>query len=123
MLLFFEAERKLAMKKFLVLYHAPISASEQMAKATPEQAKAGMDLWMNWSKKNAGAIVDLGAPLGRGKNVQARSASDSKSTVAGYSLLQCEPMDAATKAVADHPHFHTPGGPIEILEFLPMPGM
>jgi hypothetical protein len=111
------------MKKFLVLYHAPISASEQMAKATPEQAKAGMDLWMSWSKKNASKIADLGAPLRPGKSTQARSASESKSTITGYSLLQDESMDAATKALADHPHFHTPGVSIEILEFLPIPGM
>jgi hypothetical protein len=38
------------MKKFLVLYRAPISAREQMAKATPEQAKAGMDAWMGCAK-------------------------------------------------------------------------
>jgi hypothetical protein len=40
------------MKKFLVLYRAPISAREQMAKATPEQAKAGMDAWMGWAKRS-----------------------------------------------------------------------
>ena len=52
------------MKKFLVIYEAPISASEQMANATPEQAKAGMEAWMTWAKKAEGSIVDLGAPLG-----------------------------------------------------------
>ena len=111
------------MKKYLVLYHAPASASEQMAKATPEQAKAGMDLWMKWSTKNASAIVDLGAPLGGAKNVQPRSASDSKSNVVGYSLIQGESMEAATRVLAEHPHFHTPGGSIELFEFLPIPGM
>ena len=29
------------MNKYLVLYRAPVSAREQMANATPEQAKAG----------------------------------------------------------------------------------
>jgi hypothetical protein len=31
------------MKRFLVLYQSATSAEEQMARATPEQAKAGMD--------------------------------------------------------------------------------
>jgi hypothetical protein len=105
------------MKKYLVLYHAPTTARDQMSKATP---KAGIDLWMNWSKKNADAIVDLGAPLGGGKNLQLRSASDSKSTLVGYSVLQDESMEAATKALVDYPHFHTPGS-IDVFEFLPMP--
>jgi hypothetical protein len=32
------------MNKYLVLYHADTSAREQMAKVSPEQAKAGMEL-------------------------------------------------------------------------------
>ncbi len=36
------------MKKYLVLYLSSVSASEQMSKASPERAKAGMDLWMAW---------------------------------------------------------------------------
>jgi hypothetical protein len=32
-------------------------------------------------------------------------------------------LDAATKVVEDHPHFHTPGGTIDVLEFLQIPGM
>jgi hypothetical protein len=31
------------MNKYLVLYHSSVPAREQMAQATPEQAKAGMD--------------------------------------------------------------------------------
>lgn len=44
------------MKKFLVLYHSPISNQEQMKKATPELMKAAMDGWMKW----AGKAVRLG---------------------------------------------------------------
>jgi hypothetical protein len=35
------------MKKFLVLYKASTASFEQMKKATPEQQKAGMDVWMS----------------------------------------------------------------------------
>ena len=41
------------MKKFVALYLAPASAiaqmKEQMKALTPEQMKAGMDMWMNWA--------------------------------------------------------------------------
>src|SRR5579863_9268006 len=57
------------MKKFLVLYKAPISAFEQMKKDTPEQKKAGMDMWMEWGKKAQASIVDMGAPLGKSLRV------------------------------------------------------
>ena len=107
------------MKKFLVLYEAPTTAMEQMAKATPEQAKQGMDLWMKWKNANEKGIVDLGAPLGNGVHLK----KGPSSPVVGYSIIQAASMDAAKKMVENHPHFHTQGGSIEVLEFLPMPGM
>src|SRR6185295_16046202 len=81
--------QELAMKKFMVLYQAPICAQEQMGKATPEQQKAGMDAWMAWSKKAGSAIVDLGQPLGNAQAV-AKNGGTSKGTtiVAGYSVMQ-----------------------------------
>lgn len=69
------------MKRFLVLYQANASAEEQMARATPEQAKAGMDAWMAWAGKAAGAIVELGAPLGGGRRIESGSKG------AGYTRL------------------------------------
>src|SRR4051812_34741690 len=105
------------MKKFMVLYLAPISAQEQMSKATPEQEKAGVDAWMAWSKKAGSAIVDFGQPLGNGQTV-AKGGATSKgtTTVAGYSVMQAESMAELTKALADHPHFMMPGGSIEVME-------
>ena len=103
------------MKKFLVLYKAPASAMEQMAKASPEQAKAGMDLWMKWKGANDKAIVDLGMPLGNG--------TDPKSDIVGYSILQGDSMKSVRKVLDNHPHLHTKGGSIAVLEMLPLPGM
>jgi hypothetical protein len=111
------------MKKFLELYEAPISATDQMVKATPEQAKAGMDAWMSWSKKNSKAIADLGMSLSKGKRVQPGSVGDGQSTVVGYSILQGDSLESITKILRDHPHLHTPGGSIEVFEFLQVPGM
>jgi hypothetical protein len=100
------------MKKFLVLYRSSVSAADQMAAATPEQAEAGMNAWMDWSERNRDAIVELGSPLG------------GDSDVSGYSIVQAESKDAAAELLEDHPHLRMPGdSSIELLEFLPMPGM
>lgn len=39
------------MKKIIVIYHAPVSAMEQMQDATPEEMQKGMEPWMIWVKK------------------------------------------------------------------------
>lgn len=108
------------MKNFLVLYQAPISAMEQMASATPEQAKAGMDAWMAWAQK---AVVDLGLPVGNGTSITKGAVAKGASKIAGYSILQAESMQAATALLEGHPHLHVPGASIEVLEGLPLPGM
>ena len=48
------------MAKFLVLYRSKVSAVEQMAQSTPEQAQAGMDAWTTWAEQAGDAVVDLG---------------------------------------------------------------
>lgn len=109
------------MTKYLVLYHAPKSAREQMASASPEQAKAGMDMWMNWMKRVGTGIVDMGAPTGDGAVVGgSKPAGDH---VGGYGVLQAESLDAAKKLLDGHPHLHMPGGWIELLEIIKLPGM
>jgi hypothetical protein len=111
------------MKKFLVLYKAPLSAFEQMKKATPEQQKAGMEAWMAWSKKAAPSIVDMGAPLGKSLRVTPGGASPSTNELGGYSIMQAESKEALGEALKGHPHFMMPDGSIEVVELMPMPGM
>jgi hypothetical protein len=108
------------MKKFLVLYRAPISASEQMAKTTPEQAKQGMDLWKAWGTKAAASIVDMGAPLERSAAIGGPA---SAGHIGGFSIMQAASIDALKKTLEGHPHFKMPGGSIEVFEFLSLPGM
>jgi hypothetical protein len=111
------------MKKFLVLYRAPNTSFEQMMKATPEQQKAGMEAWMAWGKKAAGAIVDMGAPLGKALRVTSAGASPTTNDLGGYSILQGESKEALAATLAGHPHFMMPGGFIEIVDVMPVPGM
>jgi hypothetical protein len=110
------------MTKFVVLYNSPISAEEMMANATPEEAKAGMDAWMAWSQKNGDSIVDLGVPLGSSKHIDGDSVSPGSTKASGYSIIQADSLDVATKMLGDHPHLQTPGGTIDVLECLAMPG-
>jgi hypothetical protein len=111
-------------KKFMVLYMAPASAMEQMANATPEQAKAGMDAWMGWSKKAGSAVVDLGMPLGKGKTLSGKGvAGDSESEVTGFSIMQADTPSKLRDMLKSHPHLKMPGASIEVLEYLPLPGM
>jgi len=98
------------MAKFLVLYRSDVSAAEQMANATPEEAAAGMQEWMRWFEATGEALVDGGAPTQGGDG-----------TVGGYSILQAADLAAAQGLVADHPHRRI--GTIDVLELLQMPGM
>ena len=113
------------MKKFMVLYMASGPEFEKMMKnSTPEQQKKGMDAWMKWMNANKASIVEGGAPLGKTKRVDSNGASNTKNEVGGYSVVQAESHDAATKIFGkDHPHLQMPGAWIEILEIMPMPGM
>ena len=113
------------MKKFMVLYMASPAQFEQwMKNATPEQHKSGMEAWMKWMNANKASIVEGGAPLGKTKRVDSNGASNTKNEVGGYSIVRAESHDAATKLFGkDHPHLQMPGAWIEILEFMPLPGM
>jgi hypothetical protein len=109
--------------KFMVLYRASTSAGEQMANATPEQMEAGMKMWMDWAQRCGDAIVDLGSPVGNARTVGASSGSGGDD-IGGFSIMQADSMDAVLGLLDGHPHLMTPGGAsIEVLEFLPMPGM
>jgi hypothetical protein len=111
------------MAKFLVLYNSPIPAEQVMAQVTPEQAEAGMALWNEWAEKNGEWIVDLGAPLGSGKHVEPGAVSPGSGKATGFSILEADSLDDAVRIVENHPHFHTPDGTIDVLDFLEMPGM
>jgi hypothetical protein len=112
------------MKKFLVLYRASQSGFEQMMKSTPEQQKAGMEAWMNWSKKAAGSIVEMGGPLGKAVKVTKGGATaPSPNDLGGYSVMQAESKEALAAQMKEHPHFMMPDGWIEIVDIMAIPGM
>ncbi|OJW84643.1 MAG: hypothetical protein BGO69_07945 [Bacteroidetes bacterium 46-16] len=114
------------MKKFIVLYHAPMDAMQQTADATPEQQAEGMKAWMDWAQKVGDKMVDLGAPLMNGRQVRPDgSSSDSDKNVVGYSVLQAGNMEEAKKLLEGHPHLSgwNDACTIEVHETMPIPGM
>ena len=104
------------MTNYLVLYRSKMTAAEQMAQSTPEQAQAGMDAWMSWAEQAGDAIVDLGAPL-----AVVDADGDSGDPIGGYSIVQAESAEALATVLESHPHLAM-GGTIETLECLSMPG-
>jgi hypothetical protein len=111
------------MPKFIVLYRSTTDATEQMATASPEQAQEGMALWMKWAEKAGPALVDLGSPVGESQLLPSGAKGDAGTPIGGFSILEAASADKVTTLLDDHPHLHSPGAVIEVLEFLPMPGM
>jgi len=110
------------MAKYMVLYRSSTPPRDQMANLSPEQAKAGMEAWMTWAGKAGSAIVDLGAPVQSVGSVGKGGSSGQQ--VCGFSILEADSKGAIEKMLDGHPHFMSPGdNSIEILEFLPVPGM
>ena len=110
------------MKKYIVIYHLPMSAMEQMKNATPEDMKEGMEQWMAWAKRCGDGLVDFGTPLGGGQKVTKSGSSPSDKNVVGYSILQAEDMEAAHALLKGHPHLDWAAGcEIEVHESLPPP--
>ena len=113
------------MKKFIVIYHAPVTAVMEMAKATPANQAKGMQAWMMWAKKCGSQLVDMGAPLANGIQLGAdgKTKLSDKNTV-GYSILLAKSMDDAKALMAGHPHLSTNAACcIEIHETMQIPGM
>jgi hypothetical protein len=92
------------MGRYIVLYEAPLGVAERFAQATPEEAMAGMQLWVDWAQRIGPGLVDPGKPLGNAVRVTTRNAASTESNIIGMSILQAESMDEALEMVKDHHH-------------------
>lgn len=93
------------MKKFLVIYYAPVAAMEQMAKISKEDQAKGMEAWFQWKANNESNILDFGAPLMPGQSLdKSEKWSASNKEVTGYSIVQGEAMEDIKSIFKGHPH-------------------
>lgn len=112
------------MKKFLVLYKAPVEQFQKaMTTMTPEEQKESMAEWGAWMGKNKANLADGGAPVGKTKQVTADGITDTRNDIGGYSIAQAESHEAAAKIFTDNPHLSRMKGTIEVMEIMEMPGM
>lgn len=107
----------------MIFYISKGSASERMANASPEQMKASMDEWIKWKDETSKTIkVEFGMPLQPTNSITANGVNEAHTPVSGYSILEGD-KDAIIEALKKHPQLKMPDSVIEVLEFLPMPGM
>lgn len=83
------------MAKYMAIYMAPATAMAQMMQATPEQMKAGMAEWTQWSDDNDEAIDDLGGPLGKTKRITGDGVADTKNELTGYTIVEADSFEDA----------------------------
>jgi hypothetical protein len=107
------------MKKFMILYMAPVAAEVQMD-VSPEEMKKGMEPWNAWFKKCGKAIVNMGAPLGKGTCIDEKGSTKGQMQVTGYTIIQVKDLEAAKVMLTDHPHMLLSKASMEILEIMPM---
>ena len=86
--------------------------------------KEGMQAWQVWVEKNASAIIDHGAPLGKTKRISGEGIADIRNNLAAYTVVRAPSHEAAAKLFESHPHFAIfPGDGVEVMECLPIPEM
>ena len=110
------------MKNFVVIYHAPTAAIEQMSSASPEEMQKGMEPWMASVAKCGDGLVDLGTTLAGGQKLSDSGSSPSDKNVVGYSILQAEDIQGVIAMLQGHPHLEWASGcEIEVHESMPLP--
>ncbi len=115
--------RGVEMTKYVVLYHMPASAMDDVPEQSPEDMQKAMEPWMKWAADCGDALVDLGTPLGNGQAISQGGSTPSNKDVAGYSILEAESMDAAKALLQGHPHITwNEACSIEVHEAMPLPG-
>ncbi len=112
------------MKKYLVIYHAPIDALQQTEGSSEQEMEKGMEVWMEWARKCGDKLVDLGMPLGNGQRlIPGGKSTGSDRQVCGYSILQANSLEEAEALLEDHPHLKWDAScEIEVHESLALPG-
>ena len=85
--------------------------------------REGIAAWKAWVEKHHTAIVAIGGPLGKTKQVTQRGIDDTSNDMGAFTVVRADSHEAAAKLFETHPHFTIfPGDSIEIMPVLPIPG-
>ena len=114
------------MKKFLVLYLAPVAVLEEWMKkdeATRKKEEEKMKAeWGAWMKEHRAALKET-AGAGKTKRVTQAGITDMKNEIMLFSIVEAETPEAAAKLFENHPHLVIPQASIEIMPLNNLPDM
>ncbi len=114
------------MKKFLVLYLAPVAVLEDWMKKSPEERKIEEDKmkteWDTWMKEHVAAVKET-AGAGKTTQVTKNGVNDIKNDIMLFSIVEAESSEVVAKMFENHPHFGIPQASIEIMPVNELSGM
>ena len=114
------------MKKFLVLYLAPLETMAEWMKRDPEERKEAkvkmQSEWKEWMQEHSSLLSET-AGAGKTKLVSGNGVTDSKNDLLLYSLAHGDSVDEVAKQFEGHPHLGVPGATIEVMEANVLPSM
>lgn len=107
------------MKKFMLIYNMPEGAINTENPKSNEEREESMQEWYKWRDAMGDSLIDFGSPLVNVVRMDPNGSSAvSKSTVAGYSIMQAKDLAEAVFMLESHPHLHwNPACSIEVHEF------
>jgi hypothetical protein len=84
--------------------------------------REGIAAWKAWVEKHQAAILEMGGPLGKTKQVDAGGIADISNELGAFTVVRAASHQAAAKMFENHPHFSVfPGERVEIMPVLPIP--
>ncbi len=108
------------MKKYLVSFQSELDTAP-LANESAEDQLNTLDQWTSWANDFNDSIVDKGAPLEQGVEIDIDgSESPAKGEVVGYSIIQANNMEEAKSMINQHPYFNgkDQGGKVRIQEMV-----
>jgi hypothetical protein len=114
---------------FLAIFIGSKTSPKMLAwNALPETERQkkthdGIAAWKEWAEKNHAAILVMGGPLGKTKEVSQKGVADISNAMGAFTIVTADSHEAASKLFESHPHFtHFPGESVEVMPVLPIPG-
>jgi hypothetical protein len=88
-----------------------------------EKEQEGMAAWKSWMQQHHAAVVGMGGPLGKTKQITGSGIEDVSNAMGAFMVVRAESHEAAAKLFEKHPHFTIfPGESVEVMPVLPIPG-